>query len=41
MSKFLIGVITGIILSTVGFNGIANLGDRLIHGVQSFAVENQ
>ena len=41
MSKFLIGVVTGIILSTVGFNGLANLGNRVISGVESFATENQ
>ena len=41
MSKFLIGVVTGIILSTVGFNGIANLGNRAINGIESFATENQ
>ena len=41
MSKFFVGVIIGVILSTVGFNGVANLGNRMIHGVQSFAVENQ
>ena len=41
MSKFLIGVVTGIILSTVGFNGLANLGNRMISGIESFATENQ
>ncbi len=41
MSKFFIGVVTGIILSTVGFNGIANLGNRAINGVETFATENQ
>ena len=41
MSKFLIGVVTGIILSTVGFQGIANLGNRAINGIESFATENQ
>ena len=41
MSKFLIGVIIGVILSTVGFNGIANLGNRAINGIETFATENQ
>jgi hypothetical protein len=41
MSKFLIGVVTGVILSTVGFQGIANLGNRVINGIESFAVQNQ
>jgi len=41
MSKFLIGVVIGIILSTVGFNGIANLGNRAINGIEMFATENQ
>jgi len=37
MSKFVIGVIVGIVLSTVGFNGIAQMGNRAIGGIQSFA----
>ena len=41
MSKFFIGVVTGVILSTVGFQGIANLGNRVINGIESFAVQNQ
>ena len=41
MSKFLIGVVTGVILSTVGFNGIANLGNRAVNGIETFATENQ
>ena len=41
MSKFLIGIVTGVILSTVGFNGIANLGNRAVNGIETFATENQ
>jgi len=41
MSKFLIGVVTGIILATVGFNGLANLGNRAVNGIQTFASQNQ
>ena len=41
MSKFFVGVIIGVILSTVGFNGIANLGNRAINGIETFATENQ
>ena len=41
MSKFIIGVVTGIILATVGFNGLANLGNRAVHSIESFASTNQ
>jgi hypothetical protein len=41
MSKFLIGIVTGVILSTVGFNGIANLGNRAVNGIETFASSNQ
>ena len=41
MPNFLIGIVTGIVLATVGFNGIANLGNKAIDGIQSFATENQ
>ena len=41
MSKFIIGVVTGIMLSTVGFNGLANLGNRALNGIQTFASQNQ
>ena len=41
MSKFIIGVVTGIMLSTVGFNGLANLGNRAVHYIESFASQNQ
>ena len=41
MPKFLTGIVVGIILSSVGFNGLANLGNRAINGIESFATENQ
>jgi len=41
MSKFLIGVVVGIVLSTVGFNGIASLGNRAVNGIETFASQNQ
>ena len=41
MTKFIIGVVTGIILATVGFNGLANLGNRAVHSIESFASSNQ
>jgi hypothetical protein len=41
MSKFIFGVITGIVLSTVGFQGIANLGNRAVTGIESFAQSQQ
>jgi hypothetical protein len=41
MSKFLFGIVIGVILSTVGFNGVANMGNQLIQGIESFAEKNQ
>jgi hypothetical protein len=40
MTKFIAGIIAGIILSTVGFQGIANLGNRAVTGIESFAVQS-
>ena len=37
MNNFIIGVVVGVILSTVGFNGMAQIGNRAIDGIQSFA----
>jgi len=37
MSKFFFGIVVGVMLSTVGFNGMANMGNRAIDGIQSFA----
>ena len=37
MTKFFFGIVTGIVLATVGFNGIAQMGNRAIDSVQSFA----
>jgi len=41
MSNFVFGIITGIVLSTVGFQGVANLGNRAIHSVETFAQSQQ
>jgi hypothetical protein len=40
MSNFLFGVLTGIVLATVGFNGVAQLGNRAVQGIQSFTLNN-
>lgn len=37
MNNFIIGLVVGVILSTVGFNGMAQMGNRAIDGIQSFA----
>jgi len=41
MNKFIVGVVVGIILSTVGFNGIANLGNRAVNSIETFAQSQQ
>ena len=38
MFKFVSGIILGVILSSVGFNGLAQFGNKTINGIQSFAV---
>jgi hypothetical protein len=40
MNNFIIGIITGIVLSTVGFQGIANLGNRTVNTIESFAIQS-
>jgi hypothetical protein len=40
MSNFLFGVLAGIVLATVGFNGVAQLGNRAVQGIQSFTLNN-
>jgi hypothetical protein len=35
MTKFLTGVIVGIVISTVGFSGIARLADRGVQTIQN------
>ena len=37
MSNFLFGIVAGIVLATVGFNGMAQMGNRAVQGIQSFA----
>lgn len=39
MTNFIFGIVTGIVLSTVGFQGIANLGNRTIHTIETFAIQ--
>ena len=41
MSKFLLGTVTGIVLATVGFNGLANLGNRAVTTIQTAAQSAQ
>jgi hypothetical protein len=41
MNNFILGIITGIVLSTVGFQGLSNLGNRAINGVETFATSQQ
>lgn len=37
MSKFFFGIVVGVMLSTVGFNGMAQMGNRAIDAIQSFS----
>jgi hypothetical protein len=39
MFKFAAGVIFGIVISTIGFSGLANIGDKSIQKVQEVAKE--
>ena len=41
MNNLIFGIITGIVLSTVGFQGLANLGNRAINSVETFAQSQQ
>lgn len=40
MNHFILGIITGIVLSTVGFQGIATLGNRAVNSIESFAIQS-
>jgi len=40
MNNFLTGVVVGILVATVGFNGVAELGNRAVQSIQSFALNN-
>lgn len=40
MKNILVGIIIGIVLSTVGFNGLANIGNNAVESVQNFARNN-
>ena len=37
MNNFIVGIIVGIVLSTVGFNGLANLGNNAVQMIESTA----
>lgn len=36
MINFFCGIVVGVALATVGFNGVAQMGNRAIDGIQSF-----
>lgn len=36
MINFLFGIVAGVVLSTVGFNSVAQMGDNVIQEIQSF-----
>lgn len=36
MINFISGIIVGIALATVGFDGVTQIGNRAIDGIQSF-----
>ena len=37
MNNFIIGVVAGIVLATVGFNGIVQMGNRAVQSIESFS----
>lgn len=39
MKNLIIGIIIGIVLSTVGFNGLANIGNKAVQSIENFAQE--
>ena len=39
MGNFIMGVIFGIVISTVGFQGLAQMADRAVGGVKQVAQE--
>ncbi len=41
MTNFITGIIVGIVLSTVGFNGLADQGNRAINTVENAAQSAQ
>lgn len=40
MNNFIIGLVAGIVLATVGFNGIAQMGNRAVQSIESFSQNN-
>jgi hypothetical protein len=41
MINFFVGIIIGVILSTIGIQGVANILDRGVHAIQVIAKESQ
>ena len=40
MMKLLVAFIFGVIVATVGFNGVANIADKQLNNAQQFIKEN-
>jgi hypothetical protein len=40
MTKFTVGLALGLVLSTVGFNGIVKLSDNALNNFQKFTIES-
>jgi hypothetical protein len=41
MFNFIIGIILGVVLATMGASGVAEMLDRGVHGIQVIAKESQ
>jgi hypothetical protein len=41
MINFICGIILGVVLSTIGVQGVANILDRGVHAIQVIANESQ
>ena len=41
MGNFIIGVIMGIVLATIGMRGVVNIVDRGVHVIETAAKETQ
>lgn len=39
MNNFIIGAVVGVVIATVGFNGAAQIGNRAVQSIQSFALD--
>lgn len=40
MTKFIVGLSFGLVVATVGFNGIVKLSDNALNNFQKFAIES-